>query len=70
MLSVQGPCSQRELVVATTRDGLAAVDGRGRRGGRPQPLPIGARGRQLATSADVVAAMPPVRVLRTTVYGR
>ena len=30
MLSVQGPCSQRELVVATTRDGLAIADGANR----------------------------------------
>lgn len=70
MLSVQGPGSQRELVVATTRDGLAAVDA----------AAVAAADPSLSPSARASANLPRRRaslprcllsgVLRTTVYGR
>jgi len=64
---------QRELIVANTRDGLAAARARGRRGGRRPKLRPGqaAHARQLYdagehTVAEIAALLG---VARTTVYG-
>lgn len=72
MLSVLAEL-QRELIVANTRDGLAAARARGRKGGRPPKL----TGDQIALAQQLydagektvtqIAAM--LNVPRTTVYG-
>lgn len=72
MLSVLAEL-QRELIVANTRDGLAAARARGRTGGRPSKL----SGDQIALAQQIydggektvaqIAAM--LNVPRTTVYG-
>lgn len=70
---------QRELIIANTRDGLAAARSRGRSGGRPKKL----RGRQIQLARDLYAEMDgdgkrkwtvqqiadELGVKRTTVYG-
>ena len=72
MLSVLAEL-QRELIVANTRDGLAAARARGRRGGRPSKLSSDqiALAQQLYDGGEKtvaqIAAM--LNVPRTTVYG-
>lgn len=70
---------QRELIIANTRDGLAAARARGRKGGRPRRL----RPRQAQLAREMYAEIGPdgkrrytvqqiadeLGVARTTVYG-
>lgn len=69
---------QRELIIANTRDGLAAARARGRRGGRKRSLTprqarlvremyaeVGPDGKRLHTVAEIARQ---VKISRTTVY--
>lgn len=70
---------QRELIIANTRDGLAAARARGRKGGRPRRL----RPRQAQLAREMYAEVGPdgkrrytvqqiadeLGVARTTIYG-
>ena len=70
---------QRELIIANTRDGLAAARARGRKGGRPRRL----RPRQAQLAREMYAEIGPdgkrrytvqqiadeLGVARTTIYG-
>ncbi|MFC9553829.1 recombinase family protein [Rhodococcus sp. NPDC056960] len=64
---------QRELIVANTRDGLAAARARGRKGGRPSKLSsdqIALAQRLYAAGEHTVAQIAAMlKVPRTTVYG-
>jgi DNA invertase Pin-like site-specific DNA recombinase len=64
---------QRELIVANTRDGLAAARARGRRGGRRPKLTAAqaAHAQQLyhARTHTVAEIAALLGVARTTVYG-
>jgi DNA invertase Pin-like site-specific DNA recombinase len=72
MLSVLAEL-QRELIIANTRDGLAAARSRGRFGGRrPKLTPAQARhAQQLYDAADRIVQQIAdlLRVPRSTVYG-
>lgn len=72
MLSVLAEL-QRELIVANTRDGLAAARARGRRGGRRPKLTVeqGALAQQLYDTGErtVQQIADLFQVPRTTIYG-
>jgi DNA invertase Pin-like site-specific DNA recombinase len=72
MLSVLAEL-QRELIIANTRDGLAAARGRGRTGGRrPKLTPAQARHAQQLYDAGqhtVQQIADLLRIPRSTVYG-